>query len=209
MKGKRFHKKTMKFEKYDENDDESYNGELIGTADYIAPETLENKVVGIGVDLWALGCILYLFVHGTTPFKDKSNILIFDNILHKNAIINQVLFLIQNIDENTRDLINKLLVKDPANRLGAGVGDYLNFSALKSHPFFNGIDWEHLHKLNPPIEHYHAHQNNYHSFSPERKGDLSYTSKICRKKTFKEHSAHLINLIPIKDTNVVMEGKWL
>jgi 3-phosphoinositide dependent protein kinase-1 len=94
MRGKRFHKKTMKFEKCENNDDENYNGELIGTAEYVAPETLENKIVGIGVDLWALGCILYLFVHGTTPFKDKSNLLIFDNILHKNAIIDQVLTLI-------------------------------------------------------------------------------------------------------------------
>ncbi len=80
----------MKFEKLEDVDEEGYNGELVGTAEYIAPETLENKIVGIGVDLWALGCILYLFLHGTTPFKDKSNLLIFDNILHKKAVINQV-----------------------------------------------------------------------------------------------------------------------
>ena len=69
----------------------------------------------------------------------------------------------------------------------------------------DGIDWEHLHKLKAPKDFYHAHQNNYHSFSPERKGDVSYTPKICRKKTFKEHTAPPINLIPIKDTNLVME----
>jgi serine/threonine protein kinase len=88
--GKRFNKKTLKFEKFEEFNDEGYNGDLVGTAEYIAPETLENKVVGNGVDLWALGCILYLLLHGRTPFKDKTDLLTFDNILHKDVIINEV-----------------------------------------------------------------------------------------------------------------------
>jgi serine/threonine protein kinase len=71
---------------------EEFNGDLIGTAEYVAPETLENKNIGIGVDLWALGCILYLIFHGKTPFKDKTDLLIFDNVLHKTVNVKEVVY---------------------------------------------------------------------------------------------------------------------
>ena len=88
MAGMKFDKKKMKFIPNDNN--EIYNGVLIGTPEYIAPETLQNKSIGIGVDLWALGCILYLFIHGRTPFHDKTDMNIFENILNKDVIFNNV-----------------------------------------------------------------------------------------------------------------------
>ncbi len=88
MSGMKFDKKKMKFIPID--NDEIYNGDLVGTPEYIAPETLQNKNIGIGVDLWALGCILYLFIHGKTPFKDKTDYNIFVNILHNNVIFKDV-----------------------------------------------------------------------------------------------------------------------
>ena len=85
----RFDKNSLKFvNKSDEDDNQ--DSELVGTAEYVAHETLENKCSGINVDLWALGCILYLFFHGKTPFKDKTNLLIFDNILNKPFNISEV-----------------------------------------------------------------------------------------------------------------------
>jgi 3-phosphoinositide dependent protein kinase-1 len=42
-------------------------------------------------------------------------------------------------------LIARLLNKDPKKRLGAGIpGSNNDFLALKSHPFFKGIEWENL-----------------------------------------------------------------
>jgi serine/threonine protein kinase len=38
----------------------------------------------------------------------------------------------------SRDLISKLLIKDPAKRLGSVNGAY----DIKSHPFFSDINWE-------------------------------------------------------------------
>jgi 3-phosphoinositide dependent protein kinase-1 len=87
IKDMAFDKKKLRFVKKEEVGE---NNELVGTAEYVAPETLENKNIGIGVDLWALGCILYLFLHGKTPFKDKSNLLIFDNVLHKAVSFKEV-----------------------------------------------------------------------------------------------------------------------
>jgi hypothetical protein len=42
---------------------------------------------------------------------------------------------------NAIDLIKKLLVKEPFNRLGAN-----SFEDLKNHAFFEGIDFKTLHK---------------------------------------------------------------
>jgi len=43
------------------------------------------------------------------------------------------------IDPTCRDLIDKLIVIDPEQRLGStAIG---GMSALKNHPFFHGIDW--------------------------------------------------------------------
>lgn len=43
------------------------------------------------------------------------------------------------MDSNAKDLINKLLKLNPFERLG-----YANYGDLKSHPFFEGIDFEKL-----------------------------------------------------------------
>ena len=52
---------------------------------------------------------------GKTPFTGKSDYWIFEQI-KKGEIAPP-----ENLDEDVKDLIIKLLVKDPASRLGAGV----------------------------------------------------------------------------------------
>lgn len=41
-----------------------------GTADYLAPEVINNVGYGFGVDIWAFGIILCEMVGGFTPFHD-------------------------------------------------------------------------------------------------------------------------------------------
>jgi len=52
------------------------------------------------------------------------------------------------VSENARDLIKKLLERDPKKRLGVG-----GANEIKSHPFFSSIDWEKLVKreITPPF----------------------------------------------------------
>ena len=54
-------------------------------------------------------------------------------------------------DEQAKDLVQKLLVKSPTERLGGGEpGNPNDIKALKSHPFFASIDWATLWTITPP-----------------------------------------------------------
>jgi serine/threonine protein kinase len=120
--------------------------DLIGTSEYISPEALFQGEYSPSVDLWALGCIIYLFFHGVTPFKDKNNPLIFEKIRKNDFHVKE------DLSEETKDIINKLLVKDPTQRLGGGSKENkLDIEALKNHKFFENIDFENLKNQQPPI----------------------------------------------------------
>ena len=47
-------------------------GTLCGTAAYMAPELIESAEHGLGVDWWALGCLLYEMLDGWPPFHAAS-----------------------------------------------------------------------------------------------------------------------------------------
>ena len=50
-----------------------------------------------------------------------------------------------------QDLVSKLLVHEPEGRLGVGtVGSSNGSERLKSHAFFEGIEWERLWVMEPP-----------------------------------------------------------
>ena len=53
----------------------------------------------------------------------------------------------QNIDPYAKDLIERLLKKEPAERIGA-----TDIEELKSHPFFRDIDWTTLRETKPPYD---------------------------------------------------------
>ena len=122
---------------------------FVGTPEYISPEVLENKydLVGPSVDIWAFGVMLYLFFVGQTPFKGKNDDETLNNIKNvkytfevekkntkntKNTI---------NIPNEAKDLIQKILIKDPTKRIGYGSKDY---KEIKEHPFFKGINFDNL-----------------------------------------------------------------
>jgi serine/threonine-protein kinase RIM15 len=62
---------------------------LLGSPDYMAPELIEDKVNPKELkktDFWSLGCILYEFLVGITPFGSSSAQGVFENILNKQII---------------------------------------------------------------------------------------------------------------------------
>ena len=120
---------------------------FVGTAENVSPEVLGDKPAGFGSDIWALGIMIYQMFYGKTPFKEKTNYLIFRKIEQLKIDFNPNV----NIPEEAKDLINKILVKDPTKRLGAGEpGSEYDIKHLKEHPYFKGINWDNLHNMVPP-----------------------------------------------------------
>ena len=120
---------------------------FVGTAEYVSPEVLGDKPAGFGADIWALGIMIYQMFCGRTPFKEKTNYLIFRKIEELKIEYSSNV----NITEEAKDLISKILVKEPSKRLGAGEkGTEYDINHLKNHPFFKGIDWDNLHNMTPP-----------------------------------------------------------
>lgn len=114
---------------------------FVGTAAYVPPEVLNSSPATFGNDLWALGCTLYQMLSGASPFKDSSEWLIFQKIIARDLKFPDY------FSEEARDLIDRLLSIDPSKRPGAGPEGY---AELKSHPFFDGVDWSNLRNQAPP-----------------------------------------------------------
>lgn len=98
----------------------------------MAPETL-NGSYDYRVDWWALGCIMFVMACGKTPFENKSSRNTMNNILN-----NKVIFPHANnvpLSDSFKDLILKLLDKNPAKRLTGK-------DEIFAHAWFAGFDPE-------------------------------------------------------------------
>eukprot|EP01006_Ploeotia_vitrea_P053654 TRINITY_DN67805_c8_g4_i2.p1 TRINITY_DN67805_c8_g4~~TRINITY_DN67805_c8_g4_i2.p1 ORF type:complete len:537 (+),score=297.12 TRINITY_DN67805_c8_g4_i2:76-1686(+) len=115
---------------------------FVGTAEYVAPELLDDQPVTFATDLWALGCIVFQMLAGRPPFRGESEYLTFQQIL--SGEINFP----PDFDEDAKDLIQKLLVKESSKRLGAAAPE--GFNAIRKHPFFASINFETVHQSPPP-----------------------------------------------------------
>lgn len=75
-------------------------------------QALEGKAVGPTADLWAFGCIVYQMLVGKAPFKAASEYLIFQKVAAAEFELPD------SLSEASRDLISRLLVLEPQQRLG-------------------------------------------------------------------------------------------
>ncbi len=95
-----------------------------GTPCYMAPELFqEGSVHSFGSDLWALGCVMYECYTGRPPFVSSSFTQLVDSI-----ISDPMPSLWGKPSQEFEDLVNRLLVKDPTERL--------QWAELRDHPFW-------------------------------------------------------------------------
>uniref|UniRef100_A0A347ZJ76 non-specific serine/threonine protein kinase n=1 Tax=Reticulitermes speratus TaxID=60591 RepID=A0A347ZJ76_9NEOP len=104
-----------------------------GTPEYIAPEMLLKQPYDKVVDWWSFGILIFEMLTGLPPFYDENV-----NTMYK-AILHVEVEYPSGMSGPVKDLISKLLDKNPKTRLGAGPTDA---EEIKAHPFFNGIDWK-------------------------------------------------------------------
>jgi serine/threonine protein kinase len=137
-----------------------------GTLPYIAPEVLSNasspgeqrsaanasSAATTAVDLWSIGVMLFELAAGERPFPS-------DKDTQPKEMLAAVMSTVhgpegracprvphEHLSELVMDLGRRLLVVNPATRLGAKC-----FGELQSHRFFAQVRWDALLELHPPF----------------------------------------------------------
>ncbi|XP_011488331.1 ribosomal protein S6 kinase alpha-5 isoform X2 [Oryzias latipes] len=106
---------------------------VCGTIEYMAPEIVEGGKSGhdMAVDWWSLGVLMYELLTGGSPYTvdggENSHSDIARRILKKDPPFPK------DMDPSAKDLIQRLLTKDPTKRLGSGPDGAEN---VKKHPFY-------------------------------------------------------------------------
>lgn len=100
---------------------------FVGTAEYVSPELLTDKNACKASDLWAFGCIIYQLLAGRPPFKAANEYLTFQKIVALDYKFPT------GFPAGAKDLVERLLVLDPASRL--------SIEHIQNHEFFDGITW--------------------------------------------------------------------
>ena len=107
--------------------EETRANSFVGTAEYVSPELLTDKKACKASDLWAFGCIIYQLLAGRPPFKGGHEYMTFQKIVGLDYKFPP------GFPEVAKDLVERLLVLDPASRL--------TIEHIKNHEFFRGITW--------------------------------------------------------------------
>ncbi|XP_042509451.1 serine/threonine-protein kinase WAG2-like [Macadamia integrifolia] len=129
----------------------AFSKSCVGTHEYLSPEVLSGSGHGNGVDWWAFGVFVYELLYGRTPFKGPTKEATLRNIASLRPFRfpeSDVTVAGEEGEEEARDLIQRLLVKDPRRRLGCAKGA----TDIKKHPFFHGIKWPLIRTYRPPEE---------------------------------------------------------
>eukprot|EP00033_Pygsuia_biforma_P000952 GCRY01001094.1.p1 GENE.GCRY01001094.1~~GCRY01001094.1.p1 ORF type:complete len:460 (+),score=71.42 GCRY01001094.1:88-1467(+) len=108
-----------------------------GTPEYLAPEVLRGEMYGHCVDWWSLGTLLFEMLTGLPPFYNEDVNVMYQRILEEPLVLPDFL------SREAKDLLSRLLTRDPTQRLGSGPEDA---DPIKAHPFFRNIDWNGLMK---------------------------------------------------------------
>lgn len=101
--------------------------DIVGSAYYVAPEVLQRNY-GKEIDIWSAGVILYILLSGVPPFWAENEKGIFDAVLRGELDFKSEPWPL--ISESAKDLIRKMLTKDPKKRITA--------AQVLEHPWIKG-----------------------------------------------------------------------
>ncbi|QID83796.1 serine/threonine protein kinase [Saccharomyces pastorianus] len=101
---------------------------FVGTAEYVSPELLNDSYTDSRCDIWAFGCILFQMVAGKPPFKASNEYLTFQKVMKVQYAFTA------GFPQIIKDLVKKLLVKEPNDRL--------TIEQIKAHIFFQSVNFD-------------------------------------------------------------------
>ena len=106
-------------------------------------QILLDKLYGRTVDWWYFGTVLYQMTASQSPFAGDDEDKIYDAVLNKEPSYPP------SMPNDVVDIVKKLLVKKPEERLGYHKGA----EEIMTHVFFKSIDWDALYKkeVTPPF----------------------------------------------------------
>ena len=157
--------------------EESISKDIIGTAEFISPEMVNQKITDYKTnDIWALGIIIYMIFNGVSPFKDKNDFMTLDKVKE-----GKFDFIKKDIPDDVIDLINNILIEDTNKRL--------NIKQIKEHKYFknNNINWDTILQNKVPIDLEKLNQlnqlsienNNNENFWEQFCNDINNNNNIC------------------------------
>ncbi|KAL8542299.1 hypothetical protein ACS0TY_003240 [Phlomoides rotata] len=88
--------------------------DIVGSPYYVAPEVL-YKSYGIEADVWSVGVIIYIMLCGTPPFWGETEQDIFEAVLRGDIDFSSDPW--PNILKSAKDLVKRMLVRDPRKRI--------------------------------------------------------------------------------------------
>ena len=126
-------------------DDQELESSFVGSPDYISPEIISGEGHNKMTDWWSFGVLLYEVLHGEPPFHDEKIERCFDLISTSKVRFNSKIIL----TENTKDLILRLLNKNPNERIGRG-----EYNEIIAHKFFVSVNPKNIciQKTSPPLK---------------------------------------------------------
>merc|ERR1712232_690535 len=139
------HVKLTDFGLSKEGIDDNFSAKsMCGTPEYLAPEILDKRGHGKAVDWYSLGALTYEMLTGLPPFYTKDREKLFDRI--RRGELSYPTY----VTANAKDLLQRMLLRSPDQRLGGGAGGQED---IKRQPFFGGIDWAAVYgkKIPPPF----------------------------------------------------------
>ncbi|XP_041626812.1 myosin light chain kinase family member 4 isoform X2 [Vulpes lagopus] len=88
-----------------------------GTPEFLAPEVVNYDFVSFPTDMWSVGVIAYMLLSGLSPFLGDNDAETLNNILACRWDLEDEEF--QDISEEAREFISKLLIKEKSWRISA------------------------------------------------------------------------------------------
>jgi len=112
----------------------------VGTPQFMAAEIIENRFSDFRSDTWAFGCFMFQVLVGAPPFHGASEYLVFLRIMDMD------LQFPPGIDPLAKDMIQKIVVKDPDARLGC-----TDVNEWRNHPYLAEVKHEGIHTQPQPV----------------------------------------------------------
>jgi cGMP-dependent protein kinase len=102
---------------------------ICGTPTYQAPEIINRVGTTAAADFWSLGVLIHEMLVGSTPFEEEQ--------APFGRVTGNRIVLPKHLSDQAQNLIKRLLIRNPHDRLGSSVGA----SAITNHAWFSGFDW--------------------------------------------------------------------